>query len=155
MSKTRINWGFAGFIGAAACVCGGGLAAITLLLQSEMATSEALKPTTAAVDGASYTLVNSDIVEVKKDELTHIFNFGFDHVMVIGKVGETEINNAFTFDQFGQTGIIQDITARGCAIAAQSATGITDTTIERAVTARENARLFLKKHCPQPATPHG
>lgn len=155
MSRSRINWGFAGWIGVLACLAGGGGTGIVLLLQSEMAATEALKPTTDAVDGARYNLVSSDIIEVQKDDLKHIFNFGFDHVMVIGKVGEAEINHAFTFDQFGHEGIIREVTARGCAIAARSATDIVDNGIERAAAAREQARLFLQKHCPRLPGPQG
>lgn len=149
MARKRMNWGKIGLFGFGGCW----LSFMGLILvedaKDEMVAMEVQQASTAAVDNTTYALVNSDTIEVKKDELTHIFNFSFGHVIATGRVNETSIDAAFTFDQFGEQDRIEAVRTQGCTIAKDTLQKLSgDQAGEAATAAIGNATLFIKNHCP-------
>ena len=154
MTRKRINWGNIGVMvfGATALSVLG--LAVKTGADKDISRQEAKEATTAAVDKTTYSLINSDTIEVRKDDLLHIFNFNFGHIVVIGKVNETKIDAAFTFNQFGTQDHIENVRAQGCAIAATTAQTLANKKDRATIAATaENAALFLKNHCPSQPIP--
>lgn len=154
MARPRINWSRIGSIGFIGAFFTAMAAVIVNDAQEKMAIEEVRAASSAAMDDTQYNLVNSDILEVKKDELTHLFNFGHGHVTITGKViGKSEeftINTTLPFAQFGEQGHIEAARARGCAIAAAAGPKLSgNADSETTADAIANAAIFLKNHCPR------
>ena len=151
MAKSRINWsnikGLA-LIGAFVGTFGTLIAGIVKDESSKEAVRAATRTTTEQ-DQSRYSLIDSDTIEVKKGELSHVFNFDFGHVIIMGKINDQKVDTAFTFEQFGKQDRIEQIKAQGCTIAAQTLVSLDGKSDKNSRQARDYASLFQKNHCPQ------
>lgn len=151
MPKTRINWKSIRTFGVFA-IMGTMMAAMVAGIVKEEGAKENVRDvtrTTSEQEQVRYALIDADTIEVKKGELSHVFNFDFGHVIIMGKVNDQKVDTAFTFDQFGKQDRIEQIKMQGCAIAAKTMQALHDKTDKDSVRAHGYARLFQQNHCPK------
>lgn len=153
MTKKSINWEkikglmiFSAFVGVATL----GITAIVKEESQQQAVRDATSVRTPE-DSSTTHLISSDIVEIKKDDLSHFFNFNYGYVVVAGKVNDQKMDASFTFNQFSRQDRIEDARNQGCAIAAASLQNLMDDDSKDSRRARDNATLFIRNHCPQQA----
>lgn len=153
MTKKSINWEkikglmiFSAFVGIATL----GVTAIVKDESRKQAVRDATSVRTPE-DSSITRLISSDIVEIKKDDLSHFFNFNYGYVVVAGKVNEQKMDASFTFSQFSRQERIEEVRNQGCTIAAASLQNLIDGNSKDSQRARDNATLFIRNHCPQQA----
>jgi len=155
MAKSHINWSKIKSIGIMAAFFGVFGTMITLMVKEENAKDvvRAATRTTTEQNPTLYSLIDSDTIEAKKGELSHMFNFDFGHVIIMGKINDQKVDTAFTFEQFGKQDRIEQIKLQGCAIAAKTVIALDGKTDKDSVRARDYAHLFQQNHCPKVAQP--
>ena len=155
MAKSRINWSNLKGVGLLAAFAGIFGTLITGIVKDETSkeTVRAATQATTEQDQSRYSLIDADTIEVKKGELSHVFNFDFGHVIIMGKVNDQKVDTAFTFEQFGKQDRIEQIKAQGCTIAVNTIATLDGKSDKNSVRARDYARLFQQNHCPKVAQP--
>ncbi len=123
------------------------------MVSDDKAKEEITKNIGVVADESTYVIVDSDTVRVTRNNMNHIFNFQYNHIMVRGKIEDICIDGEFTFDQFNDRTRIDEALKQGCSIARDFAAKTYDvsTTHEDVIKKQETAARFAANHCKLPA----